>query len=278
MNAITLTGLSKTYPTFQLGPLDLTLPIGSIMGLVGENGAGKSTTLKLILDLLRPGDGEIAILDQPVPASYPRLKEEVGVVLEELSYPAFLTARQVGRLMANAYRQWEPETYEGFLTRLDLPRDQAFSTLSRGMKMKLHLAVALSHGAKVLILDEPTSGLDPMVRQEILDLLYDFCDEEHAILISSHIVSDLEKICDYIAFLHKGKLVLMDEKDRLLERYGVLKCSPEELAKLDPEIILAQRIHHYGAEALVERDKVPDGLLVDKITLEELIIYMARGK
>ncbi len=278
MNAITLTGLSKTYPTFQLGPLDLTLPIGSIMGLVGENGAGKSTTLKLILDLLRPGDGEIAILDQPVPASYPRLKEEVGVVLEELSYPAFLTARQVGRLMANAYRQWEPETYEGFLTRLDLPRDQAFSTLSRGMKMKLHLAVALSHGAKVLILDEATSGLDPMVRQEILDLLYDFCDEEHAILISSHIVSDLEKICDYIAFLHKGKLVLMDEKDRLLERYGVLKCSPEELAKLDPEIILAQRIHHYGAEALVERDKVPDGLLVDKITLEELIIYMARGK
>ena len=223
MNAITLTGLSKTYPTFQLGPLDLTLPMGSIMGLVGENGAGKSTTLKLILDLLRPGDGEIAILDQPVPASYPHLKEEVGVVLEELSYPAFLTARQVGRLMANAYRQWEPETYEGFLTRLDLPRDQAFSTLSRGMKMKLHLAVALSHGAKVLILDEATSGLDPMVRQEILDLLYDFCDEEHAILISSHIVSDLEKICDYIAFLHKGKLVLMDEKDRLLERYGVLR-------------------------------------------------------
>ncbi len=278
MNAITLTGLSKTYPTFQLGPLDLTLPMGSIMGLVGENGAGKSTTLKLILDLLRPGGGEIVILDQPVPASYPRLKEEVGVVLEELSYPAFLTARQVGRLMANAYRQWEPETYEGFLTRLDLPRDQAFSTLSRGMKMKLHLAVALSHGAKVLILDEATSGLDPMVRQEILDLLYDFCDEEHAILISSHIVSDLEKICDYIAFLHKGKLVLMDEKDRLLERYGVLKCSPEELAQLDPEIILAQRIHHYGAEALVERDKVPDGLLIDKITLEELIIYMARGK
>ncbi len=277
MNAISLTGLTKTYPAFQLGPLDLTLPVGSITGLVGENGAGKSTTLKLMLDLLRPDGGEIELLGQRVPDAFPRLKEDIGVVLEELAYPAFLTARQIGRLMANAYRQWEPETYAGYLARLKVPEGQAYSTLSRGTRMKLHLAAALSHGARLLLLDEATSGLDPMVRQEILDLLYDFCREDRAVLLSSHIVSDLEKICDYIAFLHQGRLVLMDEKDRLLERYGVLKCSAEELDRLDPSTLLARRVHRYGAEALVERERVPASLTVDTLTLEELIIFLARG-
>lgn len=278
MNAIELCQLTKDYKTFHLGPLDLTLPMGSILGLVGENGAGKSTTLKAILDLVRPTSGSISVLGQPVPAAYPQLKEDIGVVLDELSLPPFINARELGTLMAAAYTSWDQQTYERYLTRLNLPATQKYKEFSRGMKMKLALATALSHNAKLLILDEATSGLDPMVRQELLDILYDFCDEDHAILLSSHIVSDLEKICDYIAFLHQGQLVLMDEKDRLLERFGLLKCDERTLSQLDSAAVLAKRVHHYGAEALVERDSIPAGLPVDTLTLEELIILLAKGK
>lgn len=278
MNAIELRGLTKSYQSFQLGPLDLTLPMGTILGLVGENGAGKSTTLKSILDLIRPDAGSVTVLGQTVPDAYPSLKEEIGVVLDELAIPGFLDAREVGKLMASAYSNWDEQVYQSYLAKLDLPSDKKYKDFSRGMKMKLALAAALSHHARLLILDEATSGLDPMVRQEILDILYDFCDEEHAILLSSHIVSDLEKICDYIAFLHKGRLVLVEEKDRLLERFGLLKCSEADLAALDPAAVLAKRVHHYGVEALVERDRVPAGLTVDAVNLEELIILLAKEK
>ncbi|MBQ3090708.1 MAG: ABC transporter ATP-binding protein [Oscillospiraceae bacterium] len=276
MNAIELKGLTKTYSTFQLGPIDLTLPMGTIMGLVGENGAGKSTTIKAILDLIRPTAGQITLLGQKTPEHFPALKEEIGVVLDSQPFPTFLTADELGRLMAAALRNWEPETYSAYLARLHLPARQPLKEFSRGMVMKLALATALSHRARLLILDEATSGLDPMVRQEILDILYDFCDEEHAILISSHIVSDLEKICDYIAFLHEGKLLLADEKDRLLERHGLLKLSAEALDQLPQEAILSKRLYHYGAEALVRRDLIPAGVPVERITLEELIVALAR--
>lgn len=276
MNAIELRGLTKTYKTFQLGPIDLTLPMGTIMGLVGENGAGKSTTLKAILDLIKPSAGEITLLGQPVPDAYPALKEEIGVVLDALPFPGYLNAKELGNCMAAAFQSWDSQVYSVYLARLNLPESQKIKEYSRGMTMKLALATALSHHAKLLILDEATSGLDPMVRQEILDILYDFCDEEHAILISSHIVSDLEKICDYIAFLHEGKLLLVDEKDKLLEQYGLLKCSKEQMAALAKGTVLSSRIYNYGAEALVRRDLVPAGLTVDRITLEELIVALAR--
>lgn len=276
MNAIELRGLTKTYKTFQLGPIDLTLPMGTIMGLVGENGAGKSTTLKAILDLVKPSAGEITLLGQPVPDAYPALKEDIGVVLDALPFPGYLNAKELGTCMAAAFQSWDSQVYSGYLARLNLPETQKVKEYSRGMTMKLALATALSHHAKLLILDEATSGLDPMVRQEILDILYDFCDEDHAILISSHIVSDLEKICDYIAFLHEGKLLLVDEKDRLLEQYGLLKCSKEQMAELAKGTVLSSRVYNYGAEALVRRDLVPAGLTVDRITLEELIVALAR--
>lgn len=276
MNAIELNGLTKTYKAFQLGPIDLTLPMGTIMGLVGENGAGKSTTLKAILDLAKPTAGEISVLGQSVPNAYPALKEEIGVVLDALPFPGYLNAAEVGDLMASAFKAWDSQVYDSYLAKLHLPQTQTIKEYSRGMTMKLALAAALSHHPKLLILDEATSGLDPMVRQEILDILYDFCDEDHAILISSHIVSDLEKICDYIAFLHEGKLLLVDEKDRLLEQYGLLKCSKEQLDELAEGTVLSSRVYNYGAEALVRRDLVPAGFTVDRITLEELIVALAR--
>lgn len=222
MNALEIHGLTKRRGDFVLRGLDLTLPAGCIMGLIGENGAGKSTTIRLILNALsRDGGAPSPVYGKDNRALTPLEREDIGAVLDEVGLPEYMTARQIGCMMAGIFTRWQPEVYRGYLRRLALPEDKPFRDFSRGMKMKLGLAAALSHQPKLLLLDEATSGLDPVVRDEILTIFADFTrDEEHAVLISSHIVSDLEKICDYIAFLHKGRLLLCEEKDRLTEAYG----------------------------------------------------------
>lgn len=272
MNALELRGLTKSYPGFKLDRLELNLPTGCILGLVGENGAGKSTTLKLILGMLKPEAGTITILGD---THYN--KEEVGVVPDEVGLPELLNAKQIGRIMEGTFRNWEQETYLGLLNRLCVPMDKPFKTLSKGMKMKLGIAVALSHKAKLLLLDEATSGLDPLARDMVLDLLNDFTRKEnHTVLLSSHIVSDLEKICDYIAFLHKGKLLLCQEKDRLLEEYGILHCPAEQLDTLPPAALVHSKYTRYGAEAIVHKPLLPSNLAVSPISIEELFISMAK--
>ena len=274
MNALEIKHLNKAFPDFQLKDLSLTLPSGCIMGLVGENGAGKSTTIKLILDMLRKDSGSVTILGKD---NVQLVKEDIGVVMDEVGIPHCLDTRQVGKIMAGSYQNWDQARYEALLKKLSLPEKKAFKDFSRGMKMKLGIAIALSHNAKLLILDEATSGLDPVVRDEVVEMFREFTmDESHAILISSHIVSDLEKLCDYIAFLHKGKLLLCEEKDALLERYGLVLCSPEELRTLDPGSILGKRVSPYGVEAMVRRDNVPAGWKIRPISIEDLFIFMVR--
>ena len=203
--------------------------------------------------------------------------EDIGIVLDESCLPETLTAREVGKLMALTYERWEPETFSGYLTRFSIPLDKANKDFSRGMKMKLALAVALSHRAKLLLLDEATSGLDPMVREEVLDILLDFTrEEDHTVVLSSHIVSDLEKVCDYIAFLHQGKLLLFEEKDRLLEEYALVRLPAAQLQELDPAAIAGQRVGPYGAEALVRREKIPAGFVMEHTSLEDIILFLAR--
>lgn len=278
MNAIELSHVTKHFPGFTLQDLSLTVPSGTICGLVGENGAGKSTTIRLLMGALRPDSGTCTVLgaDSAAP-EFLSLKEDIGVVLDEAYFPEVLNASDVGRIMANTYRNWEPDTYEGYLQRFGLPRDKAFKDFSRGMKMKLALAVALSHRAKLLLLDEATSGLDPMVREEVLDILLDFTREEaHTVVLSSHIVSDLEKVCDYIAFLHQGKLLLFEEKDRLLEEYALVRLPVAQLQELDPAAIAGQRVGPYGAEALVRREKIPAGFVMEHTSLEDIILFLAR--
>ena len=205
------------------------------------------------------------------------IKEDIGVVLDETFVPEILSAKQLGRIMAGSFKNWEQDTYEGWLKRLDLPEDKRFKDYSRGMTMKLGIAAALSHGAKLLLLDEATGGLDPMVREELLEVFADFAAQDgHAVLLSSHIVSDLERICDYIAFLHKGRLVLCEEKDVLLEKYGILKCSKEQLQNIPAGAVHGVRIGNYGAEALVEREAMPRGAVIDRPTLEDIILYMSK--
>ena len=279
MNAIELKGLIKEYPGFRLGSLDLALPSGSIMGLVGENGAGKSTTIKLIMNAIKRDAGSVSVLGVDNQSrAFSGIKEDIGVVLDEAYYPEVLNSRDVGCVMAKTYRHWEPDTYENYLRQFALPQDKAFRDYSRGMKMKLAIAVALSHQAKLLILDEATSGLDPMVRDEILDIFNEYTrQEDRSILLSSHIVSDLEKICDYIAFLHKGQLLLCEEKDRLLEEYALVRLSRERLADLPENSVVGVESDPYGVRALVRRDMVPHDLPLEHTNLEDIILFLAKG-
>lgn len=277
MNAIEITGLCKTYPDFALKNLNLTLPSGCILGLIGENGAGKSTTIKLMLDMLRRDKGEIRLLGQDNRENLRLLKEDIGVVLDEVGLPACLNAVQVGKIMKKTYQNWDEATYRGYLRTLSIPENKQFRELSRGMKMKLGIAVALSHQAKLLILDEATSGLDPIVRDEILDIFCEFTrDESHAILISSHIVSDLEKLCDYVAFLHKGELLLCEEKDTLRERYVHIQCTAQEFATIPSSYIVGKRDSAYGVEAIVKREAAPANVIMNPVDIEQLFIFMAK--
>lgn len=274
MNAIELKGLRKSFPGFSLGPVDLAVPEGTILGLIGENGAGKSTTIKLMLSLLRTDAGSITILGQD---AIKLDKNEIGVVLDDPGFPSMLNAKEIRSFLKDIYRHWDDEVWQDYMRRFDLPQDRKFSDFSKGMKMKLAIAAAMSHNAKLLILDEPTSGLDPVARDEVVDMLSEFTrDPGHSILLSSHIVSDLEKLCDYIAFLHKGQLLLNEEKDALYEEYGLLRCDLETLRSLDPAAVIGKKETPYGAEVILRREAAGD-LQLSPIGIEELFVFMVKG-
>ena len=279
-NAIEVRGLTKRYKDFALEGLDLALPYGCVLGLVGENGAGKSTTIRLIMDALERDGGTVTVLGRDNRSrEFLDLKEDIGVVLDETFVPEVINAKQMGKIMAGTYKNWDQAAYDGWIRRFELPLDKKFKDYSRGMTMKLGIAAALSHHPRLLLLDEATGGLDPMVREELLEVFADFAAQDgHAVLLSSHIVSDLERICDYIAFLHKGRLVLCEEKDLLLDKYGILKCSKEQLANIPEEAVHGKRVGTYGVEALVEREFMPRDAVVDRASLEDIILYMVKGE
>ncbi len=279
-NAIEIRGLTKRYKDFSLDNLDLSLPYGCVLGLAGENGAGKSTTIRLIMDALERDGGTVSVMGTDNKSKeFLSLKEEIGVVLDETFVPEVINAKQMGKIMAGTYKNWDQAAYDGWIRRFELPLNKKFKDYSRGMTMKLGIAAALSHHPRLLLLDEATGGLDPMVREELLEVFADFAaQEDHAVLLSSHIVSDLERICDYIAFLHKGKLMLCEEKDVLLDKYGILKCSREQLSNIPGKAVHGKRVGTYGVEALVERAYMPRDAVVDRASLEDIILYMVKGE
>ena len=277
MNALEIKNLTKSYPGFTLDHLNLILPSGCIMGLIGENGAGKSTTIKLILDMIHKDGGMIRILGKDNTDGIELTKEDIGVVLDEVGIPECLTVKQVGKVMKNTFRHWNDAQYARLVRKFALPEGKQFKEFSRGMKMKMGIAIALSHNAKLLILDEATAGLDPVVRDEVVEMLIDFTREEnHSILISSHIVSDLEKLCDYIAFIHKGKLLLCEEKDQLLSEYGLICCATEELSGIPACAIKYKKENPYGVELMVRRSAIPASVNVGPISIEELFVFMVK--
>ena len=278
-NALELRHVSRRLGDFELRDVNLTLPKGCILGLVGENGAGKSTTIRLLTGELRPDGGTVSVLDaEPGSPDFRAVKERLGVVLDDAWFPEILNARQVGTMMAMTYESWDAELYESYLARFALPREKNFKDYSRGMRMKLAIAVALAHRPEVLLLDEATAGLDPIVRDEVLEIFREFSEaEDHAILISSHILSDLEKLCDYIAFLHQGKLLFCQEKDRLLETYGLFVGTRQQAEELAEDAVLAREDSGFGGvRAIVRRDAVPACLPLEKPTVEDIILAMVR--
>ena len=280
MNAIELSHIEKNFTGFSLQDISLTVPSGSICGLVGENGAGKSTTIRLLMGALRPDSGTARVLGTDVSSpAFREVKEDVGVVLDEAYFPDILNVVQVGKVMAATYRGWDKALYESYLDRFELPRNKPFSKFSRGMKMKLAIASALSHHPRLLVLDEATAGLDPIVRDEVLDIFYEFTrEEDHSILISSHILSDLEKLCDYIAAIHRGRLLFCKDKDTLLEEFALFTGTREQADSLLPEAVVHREESPYGGvRALVRRSLVPGTMQLERAGVEDIILSMVKG-
>ena len=281
--AIEIRHLTKNYGGFCLSDVSLNLPAGTILGLIGENGAGKSTTIKCILNLIRRDAGEISIWDRDNLREERAAKAGVGVVLDECFFHDSLRPRDLDRVLGPVFPDWDRGLYGDYLDKFRLPANKLIREFSRGMKMKLSLAAALAHQPKLLILDEATAGLDPVVRDEILDEFLSFiCDEDHAILISSHITSDLEKAADYITYIHEGKIVLSEAKDDILDRYGRVGCSAADLRAIDPSDLLRVRKGSFGCEALVPdrgafHKKYPK-LMVEKIHLEDIMLFVGKGE
>ena len=279
VNSIEVRGLCKRYGAFALDNVSFTLPTGCIMGLIGENGAGKSTTIRLLLGLAKRSGGEVSVLGCDPETAEPELREEIGVVMDDCPFPETMTLRDVRRILAAAYRHFDEAKFDSLGLKFALPERQKIKDYSRGMRMKLSIAAALSHGSRLLILDEPTSGLDPVTRDELLDILLDFIqDEGHSVLISSHIVSDLEKLCDYIVFIHGGKIVFAEEKDSLKEKYALFRGSAEELAALGRNAVAAYMRGDFGMSALVYRGEVPAGTPLERAGIEDIMLYYARGE
>ncbi len=276
-SAFKITNLSKSYKDFKLDNVNIELPKGCIMGFIGENGAGKSTTIKLILDLIHRDNGNITVLGKDNKKELNLVKENIGVVMDECFFPENITAKDINLIMKNIYKTWDEKKFNNLLNYFTLPEKKIIKEYSRGMKMKLSIAVALSHDSKLLILDEATSGLDPIIRDEILDVFLEFIqDEEHSIFVSSHIISDLEKICDYITFIHKGKIIFSEAKDSLLESYGILKCSSDEFKNIDKSTIKGSRKNSFGIEALVLKNRLKGKYIIDKASIEDIMLFYVK--
>lgn len=279
--ALEVNNISKRYPLFTLDNVTMRVRRGTIMGMIGENGAGKTTTLKLLLGLIQADGGDVALLGETTPGAMQRAKTRVGVVLDEGFFPDVFTPGEINKVCRGLFPNWDSEQFQAFLRRFSLP-NKKIKELSKGMKTKLAIGVALAHHPELLVLDEATGGLDPVVRSEILDIFLDFIqDENHAILFSTHITADLERVADEITFLHKGKVMLQREKDDILENYGVLKCGKDLFDALDKTQIVGYRKGAYGFDVLMQDRNAymrrhPDAV-VDPATLDNIMLYTIKG-
>lgn len=283
-NVITLKGVSKDYGDFKLDNVSFSVPEGSVCGFIGQNGAGKTTTIRIILDAINRDGGEVYVFGKSMDKDSAAVREEIGVVFDEMGFHDFLSAAQINTIMKNIYKNWNQEKYFNYLKRFSLPAKKACGSFSRGMRMKLQIATALSHEAKLLIMDEPTSGLDPIVRNEMLQIFREFVvEEDHTILLSSHITGDLEKLADEVVFIDGGKIILQGNKDELLEKHGILRCKKDEVKNINRDLIVSAEISSLGAEVLVNdrkaAEKMYPQMIVEPAGLEEIMIhYVNRAK
>lgn len=277
-NVLEINNITKDYKKFKIDNISFNLPKGYIMGFIGANGAGKTTTIKLILNMIKRDSGEIKVFGLDNIREEERIKEQIGVVFDECYYLEDWTLNDVEKVVSIFYKNWNSSIYEKYLKEFNLARDKKVKDLSRGMRMKLMIAVAFSHEAKLLILDEPTSGLDPVARDEFLDILRDYIeDEEKSVIFSSHITSDIEKIADYITYINNGKIIFTGEKDEFLEKYCIIKGGKEDITESQKKEIIGLRMHSTGFEGLIELKKAvgfSSKVIIEKASLDEIMIYM----
>ena len=277
-NAIEISGLTKRYDGFTLDGVSMNVAKGSIMGFIGQNGAGKTTTIKSLLNIIKPDSGSVKLLGMDSVSDELAIKERIAAVFDEIPFHDEFTAHNLNVILGDIFANWNSETFREYIERFSLPRKKKIGQLSKGMKMKLQIACALSHGAELLIMDEATTGLDPVVRSEILDIFFEYIqNENHSILMSSHITSDLEKIADSVTFIDKGKILLSGYKDDILECHGVIKCGKSDLAGIDAADIVSARINDFGADVMVSSKaacKAKYGkFVIDNTTLEEIMLF-----
>ena len=277
-NAIEINGLTKKYDGFTLDNVSFNVPKGSIMGFIGQNGAGKTTTIKSLLNIIRQDSGTIKIFGMDNVEHEYEIKENISAVFDEIPFHDAFNAVQLSKVLRGIYKNWDNDVYTNYIERFALPSKKSIGQFSKGMKMKLQIAAALSHNAKLLIMDEATTGLDPVVRNEILDIFLEYLqDEDHSILMSSHITSDLEKVADSVTFIDKGKLLLSGYKDDVLENHRIIKCSKSDYKNIDPQDIVSARLSDFGADVMIaDRESCErkySGLVFDKTTLEEIMLY-----
>lgn len=277
-NAIEIKGVTKKYDGFTLDHISFNVPKGSIMGFIGQNGAGKTTTIRSLLNIIDIDAGEIRLLGMDHKKDEMTIKERIAVVFDELPFHDIFTAREMSRIFAGLYPEWSDEVFRKYLDRFQLPQKKKIGQFSKGMKMKLQIACALSHNAELLVMDEATTGLDPVVRSEILDIFLEYLqDEGHSILMSSHITSDLEKIADSVTFIDRGKILVSGYKDDVLQNHGVIKCKKADYAQIERADFISARLNDFGAEVMVaDRNaaaKKYSGLLIEPTTLEEIMVY-----
>lgn len=277
--------ISKTFPksSFTLDKVSFSLPYGAILGFVGENGAGKTTTINCILNTVKKDSGEIKLFGREMSDEDTDIRERIGVVYDGDNFPSYWTANQLSQVMEGFYSQWDHSLFQKYLEDFHIPPSQKIKHYSRGMTIKLAIAAALSHHPQLLILDEATSGLDPIMRDEMLDIFLEFVQEEdHSILLSSHITSDLEKVADYIAFIHNGKLIMTVSKNDLVYHYAVMRCKENQFLTIDPSDIIAYRKRDYQIDVLVSDGKDAErkykGVIVDHVSVEEIMLLLVKGE
>ena len=282
-NVLEIKNLCKKYDHFELKNISFTLPKGMIMGFIGENGAGKTTTIKAILDIIKSYSGEIKIFGLDNRKNDKEIKEDIGVVLDDMFFPEILTPNDINKTMQGIYKNWDTKMFKDYLQEFSLLPNKQIKTFSKGMKKKLEIAAALSHHPKLLILDEPTSGLDPVARIEVIQIFQNILEkEECSILLSSHITTDLERIADYITFINNGEIVLSKTTDELLNKYGIVKCTEKEFKDIDKKDYLKYKKSKYEYEVLITNKKEfktkYNISIIDKITLDDLMVLMIKGE
>lgn len=283
-NVIEIKNVVKDYGDFKLDNVSFAVPEGSVCGFIGQNGAGKTTTIQLILDVIKRDAGEILLFGKSIDHDSAGLREDIGVVFDEMGFHEFMTGKDINIMMKNVYKNWDEKEFFSYLKQFSLPTGKACGAFSRGMRMKLQIAVALSHHAKLLIMDEPTSGLDPIVRNEILQIFREYVvEEDHTILLSSHITGDLEKLADTVVFINGGRIVLSGNKDEILEKHGLVKCRKDELPLISSSLVVNVQPGTFSVEVLVNdrqaAEKLYPQMVIEPAALEDIMInYVNKSK